>query len=581
METAPPRAAEPASPSASEEEYAMTEPSSSSDDEEPAKTARQKATTAAAAAAATTPQQPDDSSSEDGAARCRICYERDGGGAMALIRPCACKGSMELIHKQCLLRWLASSPALVTRGCAVCETPWREEFVRTPSVKRFVVDMVRTPRGAAALRRFFRHVSDVPRFNDEDDFHPTDVRRRGRRRPRRRDDEENDDAFFVEGDDDQDFDDDDDDDDDLGAGDEDDDDEIGGLGGALGLLAPAGGGVEELNAACAAIVRLALWSLGFALAVCEGRAALRLFAWGVRAVLVLDSRVDALLLPGSVAAYLENFFPAMPCLREPLRRAARFVHQHRRTPDAGTTQRRSLRRVVLFFLRGGGDRAAKDIQKQRPWWHVLRLIPSLVPAGARRSSSFRGATAPAPAETTTATAVLKTGLARAAAAVGAVGPWRVDDVFVGFVALALNVRCLARFARRRHRGFSLRPPPNNASVGRHLAAAVARVALSPEAVAHDVATLFEHLVSSPLLVIHWLCVFPSYVYALRLVLARLRLLAADARVLDLENGDGLAFHLSLLAVAASATTCFAALVHALHREFTLWTADVALANLRT
>ena len=51
------------------------------------------------------------------------------------------------------------------------------------------------------------------------------------------------------------------------------------------------------------------------------------------------------------------------------------------------------------------------------------------------------------------------------------------------------------------------------------------------------------------------------------MLARIGLLSAEDQILDLENGEGVAFHLSLLALAASATTCVAALAHALHSEY--------------
>ena len=48
--------------------------------------------------------------------------------------------------------------------------------------------------------------------------------------------------------------------------------------------------------AAAALTRLALRGAAFFLAVKQGRVALKLFAVGVRCVLVVDSRVDALLL---------------------------------------------------------------------------------------------------------------------------------------------------------------------------------------------------------------------------------------------------------------------------------------------
>ena len=86
-------------------------------------------------------------------------------------------------------------------------------------------------------------------------------------------------------------------------------------------------------------------------------------------------------------------------------------------------------------------------------------------------------------------------------------------------------------------------------------------------------------VSSPLLVVHWLCVFPSYIYALRLLLAKAGVLAADAEVLDLDSGDGVAFHLALLAAAASAATCGAALCRAVHGDYHAWAARALQAEL--
>ena len=67
--------------------------------------------------------------------------------------------------------------------------------------------------------------------------------------------------------------------------------------------------------AAAALTRLALRGAAFFLAVKQGRVALKLFAVGVRCVLVVDSRVDALLLPGPVADYLALLFPGLPCLQ--------------------------------------------------------------------------------------------------------------------------------------------------------------------------------------------------------------------------------------------------------------------------
>jgi hypothetical protein len=90
----------------------------------------------------------------------------------------------------------------------------------------------------------------------------------------------------------------------------------------------------------------------------------------------------------------------------------------------------------------------------------------------------------------------------------------------------------------------------------------------------------DHLVTSPLLVLHWLCVFPSYVYALRLLLARCGVLAADARTLDLESGEGVAWHVALLAGAACAGTLVTSLVRGLLGEQRRWAARYVLRDLQ-
>lgn len=480
-----------------------------------------------------------------------ICYERGGDGDSELVRPCACSGSMEWVHKGCLLRWLTSSPVVVSRGCDVCDSPWREDLVKKPSLRLFVADLLLGARGELAFRRFLRHVSNIPRFSDDHAEHE---------------------AVFGG------------DDDDVVEEDQivprHDNNENGGVFGglddaweAIGLLAPAGGGVEELNAAAAAITRLALWSLAMCVAVAQGRASLQLFAYGVRCVLVLDSRVDALLLPGSVADYLEVVFPGLPCLQ----RAARFVRDERSADAASARSPARWRAVFGLVLRRSARRGPNASHHKRDglfarlaaWGRGLaaptkegeRSRPSLAAFVFGRLLGRAGGARPSLSDARRGYLGLFWSVACRVAAL-ARGPWRVDDVFVGFVALALDVRGLARFAsgtRFFHR--------HHHSLGKQAVVALARVATSPEAVAHDVATVFEHLVSSPLLVVHWLCVFPSYVYALRLALARIGLLSAEDQILDLENGEGVAFHLSLLALAASATTCVAALAHALHSEY--------------
>ena len=133
----------------------------------------------------------DDSESDDGSPRCRICYETGG----VLLRPCACDGSMAFVHGACLGRWLAAqAPTGVSRTCDVCRSPWR--VVSEPTVGRFLRSLVFGGRGADAVARLLRHVSE-----------PRHVR------------------VHWEGDDDDDDDDDDDFDDDDGDDNDDDDDD--------------------------------------------------------------------------------------------------------------------------------------------------------------------------------------------------------------------------------------------------------------------------------------------------------------------------------------------------------------------
>ena len=76
--------------------------------------------------------------------------------------------------------------------------------------------------------------------------------------------------------------------------------------------------------------------------------------------------------------------------------------------------------------------------------------------------------------------------------------------------LALDARYLKNrvMALRRHEPLS-----------RMLPRALALIVAEPGGICEDIGIVVDHLVTSPLLVLHWLCVFPSYVYALRLLLA--------------------------------------------------------------
>ena len=145
------------------------------------------------------------------------------------------------------------------------------------------------------------------------------------------------------------------------------------------------------------------------------------------------------------------------------------------------------------------------------------------------------------------------------------------DLTVGLLMLALDARYLKNrvMALRRHE-------PLRSMVPRALALIIAE----PGGICEDIGVVVDHLVTSPLLVLHWLCVFPSYVYALRLLLARCGVLAADARTLDLESGEGVAWHVALLAGAACAGTVVASLVRGLLGEQRRWAARYVLRDLQ-
>ena len=271
------------------------------------------------------------------------------------------------------------------------------------------------------------------------------------------------------------------------------------------VAAPAGGDggdpdAARAAAAAAALARLALRAAAFAAAVRQGRLALKVFAWGVRCVLAVDSRVDALLLPGPVADCLARLFPGLPCLQS----AAALG-----PPAAPSLARRFVARAAAFAARP------------------------------------RAPVASPPAH----------------------GP----DLVLGAVMLALDARWLKRtLGTGLQRGEPLR---------RMVPRAVGLIIAEPGGAFEDVATVVDHLVTSPLLVLHWLCVFPSYVYVLRLLLARCGLLAADARTLDLESGEGVAYHVALLAGAACVGTVLAALTRGVLDEYNRWAASYVIRDL--
>ena len=145
------------------------------------------------------------------------------------------------------------------------------------------------------------------------------------------------------------------------------------------------------------------------------------------------------------------------------------------------------------------------------------------------------------------------------------------DLTVGLLMLALDARYL------KNRVMGLR---RNEPLRKMLPRALALIVAEPGGICEDIGIVVDHLVTSPLLVLHWLCVFPSYVYALRLLLARCGVLAADARTLDLESGEGVAWHVALLAGAACAGTLVASLIRGLLGEQRRWAANFVLRDLQ-
>ena len=51
---------------------------------------------------------------------CRICFDEEE--ASALLSPCACAGSSQYVHSECLLLWIRTSRRI---RCEVCKVPFR------------------------------------------------------------------------------------------------------------------------------------------------------------------------------------------------------------------------------------------------------------------------------------------------------------------------------------------------------------------------------------------------------------------------------------------------------------------------
>merc|ERR1719265_2598042 len=72
--------------------------------------------------------------------RCRICYDDHNDAKNPLFNPCSCKGSMGLVHFNCLKRWLRENKQTVAKKssvtsflwnkfkCEICTTPYPSTF---------------------------------------------------------------------------------------------------------------------------------------------------------------------------------------------------------------------------------------------------------------------------------------------------------------------------------------------------------------------------------------------------------------------------------------------------------------------
>ncbi|XP_065569319.1 E3 ubiquitin-protein ligase MARCHF3-like [Artemia franciscana] len=76
---------------------------------------------------------------------CRICY--DGMNEEALVNPCRCAGSIGLIHRSCLEKWL------VTANKDKCDLCKYQFHVRRK--QRTFIQWIRSPTQATSVRTFF------------------------------------------------------------------------------------------------------------------------------------------------------------------------------------------------------------------------------------------------------------------------------------------------------------------------------------------------------------------------------------------------------------------------------------------
>lgn len=80
---------------------------------------------------------------------CRICYETAETLQNPLIEPCDCKGSLQHVHRKCLLRWVVLNEATPETVCRLCHTPYRGVNVvtmeRIPDERGLTLLMLKYP----------------------------------------------------------------------------------------------------------------------------------------------------------------------------------------------------------------------------------------------------------------------------------------------------------------------------------------------------------------------------------------------------------------------------------------------------
>jgi hypothetical protein len=61
---------------------------------------------------------------------CRFCLENTSLRDNELIAPCRCKGSVEFVHKKCLLKWYSLAPLAIADICQLCRVPYNCIYLR-------------------------------------------------------------------------------------------------------------------------------------------------------------------------------------------------------------------------------------------------------------------------------------------------------------------------------------------------------------------------------------------------------------------------------------------------------------------